>query len=233
MPFDYQVLKVLHILLVMVWLGTDIATMAAFFGLLNPRFALTTRLAMSRLSDLMDMGPRSALVLLLMLGIYLTYRGEWGLSGPLGAPIAAASALIGVLWFGGVWHQYLVGHGRLVGPRHQAFQRGFRLFDLWWRTILSLVLAAAAAVSLLGQGGPVAAVWLSLKLILFAGIVLLGVYLRVLIPQIGAAVSVIVKHGSDPEREAALRRPAWRAIVAVWGIWVLIAAIVYLAVAKL
>jgi hypothetical protein len=82
-------------------------------------------------------------------------------------------------------------------------------------------------------GGPFNAVWLSAKLILFAGIVLLGVYLRVLLPQIGAAVGDIVKYGSTPEREAVLWRPSLRATIAVWGIWVLIAAITYLAVAKI
>ena len=232
MPIDYQLLKALHILLVIIWLGTDIATMASFYGLLNPRYQISTRLAMSRLSDLMDMGPRSALVLLLMLGIYLTYRGEWGLSGPVGAVLAGASAVVGVLWFAGVWHQYWVGHAHVTDARHLAFQHFFRRFDLWWRVAVSSVLALAALYSLLVPGGPFTALWLSLKLILFAGIVMLGVYLRVLIPQIGAAVGAIVKYGSDPEREAVLWKPARRAILAVWGIWVLIAVIVYLAVAK-
>jgi hypothetical protein len=233
MPLDYQLLKGLHILLAVIWLGTDIATMASFYGMLNPRYQISTRLAMSRLSDLMDMGPRSALVLLLMLGIYLTYRGEWGLGGPVGAILAVASAIIGVLWFAGVWHQYWVGHAHVTDERHIAFQRVFRRFDLWWRVAISSVLAVAAIYSLLVPGGPFQATWLSWKLILFAGIVLLGVYLRVLLPQIGAAVGAIVKYGSDPAREAALWKPSLRAILAVWGIWVLIAAIVYLAVAKI
>lgn len=230
---DYQLLKSLHILLVMIWLGTDIATMASFYGMLNTRYHITTRLAMSRLSDLMDMGPRSALVLLLMLGIYLTYRGDWGLQGPVGAALAVASAVIGVLWFAGVWHQYLVTHGHLSGVRQAAFQRFFRVFDIWWRVLVSSALAVAAVWSLVMPGGPFTAIWLSVKLILFAGIVLLGVYLRILLPQIGAAVGEIVKYGSTPEREAVLWRPSLRATIAVWGIWVLIAAITYLAVAKI
>ncbi|MCS6800582.1 MAG: hypothetical protein RMM58_10445 [Chloroflexota bacterium] len=233
MALDYQLLKALHILLVIIWLGTDIATMASFYGMLNSRYHITTRLAMSRLSDLMDMGPRSALVLLLMLGIYLTYRGEWGLEGPVGEAIAVASAVIGVLWFAGVWHQYWVTHGHIAGSRHAAFQQFFRRFDLGWRVLVSGALAVAAVFSLFVPGAPFNALWLSLKLILFAGIVLIGVYLRVLLPQIGAAVGEIVKYGSTPEREAVLWKPSLRAIVSVWGIWVLIAAIVYLAVAKI
>ncbi|MFN8533573.1 MAG: hypothetical protein U0556_08510 [Dehalococcoidia bacterium] len=233
MPIDYTLLKGLHILLAIIWLGTDVGTMVSFKGLLNPRYQISTRLAMSRLSDLMDMGPRSALVLLLMLGIYLTYRGEWGLSGPVGAVLAGASAVVGVLWFAGVWHQYWVGHAHVSDPRQIAFQRYFRVFDIWWRVTVSSLLAVAALYSLVAPGsGPFNATWLSIKLILFAGIVMLGAYLRVLLPKIGGAVGAIVKNGSSPEREAALQAPSRQATYAVWGIWVLIVVIIFLAVAK-
>ena len=229
----YLLLKTLHILLVGIWIGTDIATMAGFRALCDEALDIKTRLRMSKLSDAMDMGPRSALVLLLMLGLFMTNLGEWGLEGGRGEWLAWASAAVGMVWFLGVWQQYWIGHVDAAArtPGQKTFHKWFRQIDLWWRVSLSGVLVVAAVWSLFGDG-PFNARWLAAKQILFAGIVLCGVGLRLMLPKIMVCVMAIVQEGSTPEREAALERWAWPAQALVWLIWLIIAAMSWLATAK-
>ncbi|MCS6804619.1 MAG: hypothetical protein RMM98_10820 [Acidobacteriota bacterium] len=234
MELLYDILKAIHILMAVLWLGTDIGTFASFRRMRDATLSVSTRLSMSHLSDLLDMGPRSALVILLMLGLYMTHLGEFGLSGPTGSLLAQVSALIGLLWLAGVWHQYWVTHppaGQTRSPAHVRFQRAFRTFDIYWRVGVSLALALLAVASLAGAG-PFRSAWLAWKLILFAGIVACGVGIRIVIPRIVACMSDIAANGSSPEREARLTQVARPAQMFVWSIWLLLILISWLAVAK-
>jgi hypothetical protein len=233
----YNWLKALHILMVVIWIGTDIGTFASFHRLLNTKLSVPTRLSMNRLSNLLDQGPRSALVILLMLGITMTNQGGWGLQGDGGKLLAVASTLIGVLWFAGVWHQYWVGHpptGVTRSPAHVAATARFRQVDLYWRSIVGVALLVVGITSLLnrGDGGLVAADWLSWKLILFAGIIADGVLIRILLPKLGGAIVAIATNGSSPDREATLAKHGRTAKFYVAAIWILLVAMSALAVMK-
>ena len=233
----YDILKALHIFLVIIWLGTDVGTFASFSRLLDPSLSVPTRLSMSRLSDILDQGPRSALVLLLMLGLTMTHMGGWGLRGSGGTVLSIAAAIIGVVWFVGVWHQFWVHHppgGTERSSVHIRASAQFRVFDLWWRVAVATVLLVGAVWSLAvsGDGGPLQYSWLAWKLILFAFIVFDGVLIRLALPKIGAAVGAIAQGGSTPEREAALLRVARPAQGYVIGLWILLVAITVLAVFK-
>ena len=83
-----------------VWLGTDIGVFLAGRQMRNASLPMETRRAMGQLSGMVDMGPRSALVLVLMLGITLSYLGQWGFTGAGGnslrVVIAGSLALVAV-----------------------------------------------------------------------------------------------------------------------------------------
>ena len=231
---SYILLKTLHILMVAVWLGTDMATFTAFTRMKDASLSLECRQEMGYLTGFLDMGPRSALILLLMLGITMTHMGGWGFDGPAGFSLATGAAVFGVLWLVGIWHQFWVDHpkvGETRGAAHFNFQSYFRPSDIWLRTLISGALGLTAIYSLMGDG-PIVAWWLSVKLILFAGIVLCGVLLRVNQPYTRRWIKEIFEQGSTPEREAALARPALRAQALVLLIWVLIAIIVWITVWK-
>lgn len=230
----YLLLLTLHIVLVGLWLGTDFGTFLAFRRMTSAALPLPARLEMGRLADLLDMGPRTALILLLMLGLTMTNLGGFGLPGAAGGTLAAAAAVLGILWLAGVWHQFWVLHPPSGGARpaaHVRFQRGFRRVDLGWRVLLAVAIVVAAVASLAGAG-PIAARWLAVKLILFAGIIGLGFAIRLSLPKIGSALEAIAAGGSTPEREAALRAAARPTYPLVWSIWALVIVIAWLAVAK-
>src|SRR5262245_16808924 len=74
----YTLLKSLHILLIVTWVGMDIGLFSSSFWIRNPKLSAETRLQMGRLGGMLDMGPRSSLILILAAGILLTYYGDWG-----------------------------------------------------------------------------------------------------------------------------------------------------------
>ena len=233
----YDILKAVHILLVIVWLGTDIGTFASFNRLLDTKLSVPTRLSMSRLSDLLDQGPRSALVLLLMLGLSLSHMGDWGFGGDGGAVLAWVAAVIGVVWFVSVWMQFWVAHAPAgaIRPRWATrFVSGFKVVDLWWRVGVAVVLVVIAVSSLLapGDGGLIGANWLAWKVVLFAAIVADGVVIRVLLPKLGAVIVAIATGGSTPEREHELAHRAVPLKACVVVIWILLVAMSALAVMK-
>lgn len=234
--FDsYVMLKVLHILLITTWLGTDFGTFFAFRRMKDPSLSLDTRKAMGRLFAFLDMGPRSSLVLMLTLGIALTHMGRWGFSGGSGQALAIAATVLAVLWVAAMWHQFWVEHpreGEIRSPAHVRFQELFRPTDIGLRLGISGGLAIAAIISLAGEG-PIEADWLSWKLVAFAGIVLAGVGIRITLPPVIAAITAIYANGSTPEREAALQSSTQRTTMFVYVIWVLIILNTWLAVAKI
>ena len=98
--------------------------------------------------------------------------------------------------------------------------------------LVTAALALAAVWSLIATSGPIDSAWLSVKLLLFAAIIGLGIAIRLVLPRLGHRVAVILKEGSTPEREAALDGPARQAQWLVLGIWTSIVIITWITVAK-
>ena len=231
----YVVIKFFHIVMAGIWLGMDVGVYTAAKKLRDPNLSIETRASMGKLAGFLDMGPRSALIILLMLGITLTFLGGWGFKDTYGSNLAILATIFGVVWLAGVWHQYWVDHPNLGEKRpqkHLYFQKMFKNIDLLMRIIITGILAITATLSLSG-GGPIEAHWLSIKLILFSIIVACGIGIRIYIPQARKAISDIFEHGSTPEREARLSINRGKSLFFVKSIWLLVACIIWISVAKI
>lgn len=233
--FDpYIILKFLHIVMAGLWLGMDMGVYTASGRLRNPKLSIETRAAMGKLAGILDMGPRSAVVIMLMLGITMTFLGGWGTAGGYHTQLAVTAAVIGVVWLAGLWHQFWVDHPNLGEPRaesHIKFGQRFRTTDIGMRVILTSILAVVAVWSLVGDG-PIAATWLAVKLVLFSLIIASGIGIRICLPPTRAAIADIFANGSTPEREATLENSRGFLLVFVKSIWVLVAVIIWVSVAK-
>ena len=104
-----------------------------------------------------------------------------------------------------------------------------RTADVWLRVVVTLALAVTAVVSLGADGGPIAATWLSIKLILVAVAVALTFGTRLIDPIVmgwsrtGASVDEPPEYG---------RPVAWS--LALTGVaWVCIAVVIWLSIAKI
>ncbi len=232
---SYVLLKSLHVLLVAVWLGMDFGTFYTYRRLRDSSLSIETRKQMYRVFAFLDMGPRTALVLMLTLGVGLSYLGRWGFTGSSGRIFAIVTAIVGVLWVAALWHQHWVHSAPSGFPRaagHVKTQQIFRLFDIWLRLGLAGGLAVAAVISLVGESGVIAVDWLAWKLVLFAGIVLSGVGIRLFLPKIASALGEIFTNGSTPQSELALTAASRKTIGFVFAIWAFIILIVWVTVAK-
>lgn len=233
--FDpYSILKFLHIIMAGLWLGMDMGVYNAGQRVGNPDLSIETRAAMGKLGGFLDMGPRSAVIVLLMLGITMTVLGGWGFADGYGSDLALAAAVVGVVWLAGLWHQFWVDHPNLGETRpagHIKFQQNFRRADIWMRVIVTTILAGTAVWSLLGDG-PILATWLAVKLIIFAVIVSCGIGIRIYLPDARKAIGDVFANGSTPEREAELTRRRGKMLIFVKTIWTLVAIVIWISVAK-
>lgn len=230
----YTILKFLHIIMAGLWLGMDMGVYNAGQRVGNPNLSIETRAAMGKLGGFLDMGPRSAVVILLMLGITMTVLGGWGFADGYGSDLALAAAVVGVVWLACLWHQFWVDHPNLGETRpeaHVKFQQTFRKIDIWMRVIVTAILAGTAVWSLLGDG-PILATWLAVKLIIFALIVSCGIGIRIYLPDARKAIGDVFQNGSTPEREAELTRRRGKMLIFVRTIWTLVAVVIWISVAK-
>lgn len=231
----YVLLLTLHIVLVGVWLGADIGSLVAFRRLRDTSLSLAARRQMTLLTELLDVGPRSAMVLLFTLGLAMTYMGGWGLRNQIGGWFPPVVLTVAAVWTLAVWHAYWVGRApkdRPRGPVHQRIRNTYRKVELWLRLAVSAALAAAAAVSLLEIVPFFQMHWIAWKMFLLLGISLCGLGLKYAIPRVRARFGAVMKQGSSPESEAALAAPLRTAETLIILIWVQIAAMVYLSVVQ-
>ena len=229
-----QLLLAAHILLAGGWIGADVGVMITTRRMLAPSAAGPLRVELGRLADLLDMGARSALVLMLGSGLLLTSGTGLALTDPAGRLLAATGAVVALLWLAGLWHQWWVGSlGEAAGahPRSASFQRAFRVADLGVRTALVAALLAVALGAWVART-PALPGWFALKLALFALIVALGISIRFLIPPLARALNEVAVHGSAPERERLVARAAAPLYPVVWAIWALVAVITALSVVR-
>jgi len=194
--WDYNALLVIHILLFVFWLGTDVGVF--YLGLLIRHSELSgeTRGTLGKAMHVLDQFPRTCLVLMVPVATGLVRIGNWGLRG-VPAAVLWFVAAVALLWAaGGVW---------AVG--FHAAPWFVRLFSAADRLLRLGFVGVAVAILVLSQGGtgPLPVGWLDVKLALFTTIMLAGMLIRRL-PSPFSALEAIVVSGSSPEREATLRR---------------------------
>jgi hypothetical protein len=224
MALDYTLWQYLHILLFVYWLGADLGVFLAARYVARADLSLEERLRFLDLLLKIDMGPRTALILILPVGATLA-AGLGAVSG-LDALLPAAW-IFALGWLALAWHV-------AIRPQHPLAALGTRV-DRLIRIVIANALAVVAAASLV-RGAPVHAPWLALKLLLFAGVITLGLLLRGVLRDWATGFDVLrrVGAGSDSSAEANARIAAAHRRSTPYAVmlWLLVAAIAWLGVAK-
>lgn len=233
----YALLKTAHVMLLVFWLGTDIGVFLGSFRLKDPRLSPEARLEIGRLASLLDMGPRTGVILSIPTGVALAYFGGWG--GPVLGPLAPVVLLmvtgVCLVWLALVWRffalQQAAARGRELSASGQRFMRLWRRVDVWWRGILALTIAAATVAAAFGQS-LFAAAWLDWKVAAFGFVLVCGIAIRLAADDFPIALGEIVRRGSTPERERRLASALNRAYPWVLAIYVTLIVVSYLGIAK-
>lgn len=224
MALDYTLWQYLHILLFVYWLGADLGVFLAARYVARADLSMDERLRFLDLLLKIDMGPRTALILILPVGATLAVG--------LGA-VSGFDTLLPAVWIFAIGWLALAWHIALR-PQHPLAALGTRV-DRVIRIVIAAALAVVAAASLL-RGAPVHATWLALKLLLFAGVITLGLLLRGVLRDWAAGFAALRRVGagsvSATEANARIAAAHRRSTPYAVMLWLLVGAIAWLGVAK-
>ena len=213
---DIALWSVAHLLVIGYWLGTDLAVYYLSGFIVDPSRPLAARLLATRSMLVLDMVPRTALILTAALGLTLSAR--------LGL-IPGLQPWVGLLWVVGLaWLALTLSVFRLEG---KSLGHLLARIDFGFRVLL-VVAAAWLAVDSGSDGGMVAhAPWLGAKIALLGLSIAMGLVIRLQLRPFGPLFSKVASGTASTQDEDALRRLIARVKVPVWVIWIslLIAAV--------
>lgn len=203
----YLFLKLLHIIAMVYWLGGDLGTFYSSRFVVDPKLSPAQRGTALKIMLGCDQGPKLCMPLIFAIGFSMsTHLGV--LSAPLGISIAVW--VIALLWFANVNYLYFTDN--------QAAKARIGQIDLAFRIVVVLGLLGVGLQALLGENF-IHANWLALKIMIFAGLVACGVYIRLQLKPFVPAFGRLMTAGSSPDVENTLTTSLARCRPAVYLIW--------------
>ena len=202
-----------HILMFVIWLGMDLGVY--YCGKFTSRRDLSyqERSRFLELLLLLDMGPRTALVMMVPLGLQLSQD-----LGLIALPLTAMTLIwvIGLSWLAMVWLQYL--------QPDSALRPWLARVDYFIRylVIAGFIIAGLSAMFL---DAGIQAPWLRLKLVLFGAVVSMGLVLRASLPPWLAALAQLREHPDSEQiqnRIETIYRHAGRWAHSLWALVLLL-----------
>jgi len=217
---DHAIWQYLHILLFVYWLGADLGVFLASRYIARADLGLEERLRFLELTLSIDLGPRTALILIIPVGFTLAL--DLGLaafvSGWLHLIWIAALA-----WLAIAWTLHLRARTP-VAARLQPVDRAVRI---------------AVAAGFLGvgvasfvSGSPLPARWLAAKFVLFGVVVVLGLLLRRIIVEWVEGFRELREAATRAAGNARIERSHCQATRLALALWACVAVIALLGVAK-
>jgi hypothetical protein len=166
MHFDsLLLLQFLHIILLVYWLGADLGVFICGTRIIRDDLSLDERLRIREIAMDLDMAPRTALPLMIPVG--------FSLATTYGAPITGIWLiflwLAALLWVALVWAQHF--------NKKPAFGKIITRIDYTIRYALIVILGAFGIYCLI-TNSLISDHWLAAKILLFAAIILNGIWLR-------------------------------------------------------
>lgn len=220
---DIDILRVVafvHVVLFAYWLGADLGVFLHGKRLTRDDIPLEERLRTREIGVMIDMAPRTALVLMVPVGF--TLSTAWG--SPITDGWLAALWAFGLFWLWLVWEV----HHKNNQPIGKTLQR----IDFSIRYVVLAGMLGLGGYSL-AVGEPIASKWLAVKMVLFSFIIMNGIWLRLIGGRWAVAFDRIRKGGDERVIGEQMikdnRRVAIRAALTIWG---LVALMAFLGVVK-
>ncbi len=204
---EYLLLKLLHLLAFVYWLGGDLGTFFSSRFVADSTLSPAQRMTALKIMLGCDQGPKLCMPLIFGIGYSMaTQVGFMTAPGWLEILVWA----ITLAWFANVNYLYFTNNARakaLIGQ-----------IDLWFRSAVVLVLTAVGLGGLAGSL-PIHADWLAVKLLVFAALVACGIYIRIGLKPFVAAFGMLMTQGTSPTVESQLSGALARVRPAVYLIW--------------
>lgn len=202
---EYLLLKFLHIIAFVYWLGGDLGTFLASRQVVNPDNSPQSRHVALKIMLACDMGPKLAMPLILPLGLHLAYLG-----GTLPLTVLQMSLAWGLslYWFAVVMVLYL--------NEGKPFTAKLSQLDLYFRIAVAVSLLVLGSYQLIQDSAASWAVW---KLFVFAAMVCCGIAIRINLKPFVPAFAAMMAEGASRETDDAMALSISRCRPWVWCIW--------------
>ena len=204
----FLILKLIHVLLFALWLGTDMGTYY------SSKFVVDTKLTPAQRATAMnillgcDLGPRVAMPLVTPTGLHMaSLMGIANLSNGVLTGIWAISILWLVLVLGAHF------------SKNDQLKKKLKSIDFWLRPLLVLVIGVVAIYNLMHPTHLVAP-FLNYKLLVLCGLILCGLGIRTQLSKFTPAFINLVTGNETPEVNAIMKRRMNNCLPYVYGIWV-------------
>ncbi len=216
----YLWLVVLHVVLFAYWLGGDFGVYVCSRYIARTDLQVAERERFLEALMAIDIMPRTAIVLLPVVGLQLAVmRG----SVNLGTSGQTFAWLIGMTWLSVVWMAYRT----LRQPSNRYWQR----IDVIWRILLIAGLIIVGVQSL-RYSTPIHTYWIAVKVIVYAVLLIVGLYLRVSIRGWREGFVRLRAGERSAEVDALFVDGHRRARYAAWFFWALIMAMAWLGITQ-
>ena len=216
----YAFWQFIHLLLFVYWLGADLGVFFAAKYVARSDLPTAERYRFLDLTLLLDMGPRTSLILLPAVGFQLSYMAGYivlSLESLIFIWILTIAWLV-VMWLVHVW-------------RKRESTGGLRLIDKAMRYAVIGVMGILGVASLV-TGFPVQETWWAIKFILYAGTVATGLYLRHIISDWERGFRLISTQSSRAQGNALIKTAGAKGEQFALLLWGQLIVIAYLGLAK-
>lgn len=220
---ELEILRWLHILAMVYWLGGEWGVFQTSYKVINPRLTLEERQRHMDTAYRIDIMARTGIITLLPLGIHMGYL--WGVQ-PLGGWWMVAMWFIWVIWMGITWGAFLT-RGKPVWHLLSGLED-------WSRYILIPLLIITGLTSLFGMGPFEAGdgqKWYAAKVLTYGLALIIGVILRLIMHEWQAMFRVLAT-GPDEGVEAKLEKSIQLGRNVAYLYWILISATCFFASVK-
>jgi hypothetical protein len=212
---DYGWWVVAHILAAGYWLGTDLAVYYTAGTIANRKAPTAARVWAGKTMLLLDMVPRTCLILTLAFGLTLAARAGF---------LAALAPWLPAIWIGGA--AWLALTWSVFRLEHSALGHRLAQIDFGLRIVIAAGCLHGAWLLWHGTETLARTPWLSLKLAIIGAIIGLGLVIRMQLKPFGPLFGKAVSGQASAADEDALARLIAQVKVPVWAIWIaLVAAI--------
>lgn len=217
---SYSVLRFVHVLLFVYWLGADLGVFALALSLRNRNYSYEQRRLMMRMSLTIDLLPRMAFASIAPVGLLLAIQS--GLI-TVSAPVMIAIWSVALLWMVGECIAF-IRFGEPIATR------------IYMATGTLMVIACLTSLgfgtSSVLNGWPVAQLWLAWKILLFGLVFLVSIFMAVFYAPLEGVFNRMAEEGSTDAIEAEIRAYVNKGAAFTVLLFILLAAIGYLGVNK-
>lgn len=197
MANELSVLRWLHILAMVYWLGGEWGVFQTSYKVVNPRLPFDERMRHMETAYRIDILARTGIISLLPLGLHMGYL--WGVQ-PLGGVWLVLMWVVYFVWLAITWGAFAT-RGKPIWGLLSGIED-------WSRYILIPLLIGTGISSLLGYGPFEAGDgqrWYSAKVLTFGSMLIIGVILRLIMHEWQKKFRILAE-GENAEVEAQLKR---------------------------